>query len=72
MHIVMQIMPEISLTYHQLHQQFMYSMVPSYTGVRRNNMKPQEAVQINKQVQYKLECYIKVGSETSLYPLVTP
>ena len=67
-HIVMQIMPEIYL----IEFQFISSMVPSYNGVPRNSLKPQESVQMQKQEQCTKECYIKIGPETSLYQLVTP
>ena len=45
-HIVMQIIPDISLTDTHSHPQFVSSMVTSYTVVPRNSLKPQEEVQI--------------------------
>ena len=69
-HIVMQIMPQISMIDVKSHTQFTSSMVPSYTGVSGKSMKPQEAVQTNKQTQCTQGCYIKTGSETSLDQLV--
>ena len=53
--IVMNIMQEIYLTDDQSHQHLISSMVPSLTGVPRNNPRPLEAVSIHKQEQYTQE-----------------
>ena len=54
-HIVMHIMPVIYMTDSQLHKQFIYSVLPSYTDITRNNLKPQDAVPMQKQKQYTQE-----------------
>ena len=55
-HIVMQIMSEIYLTDALSHKQFISSMLTSYTGVTRNNLRPLEAVPMQKQEQFTQEC----------------
>ena len=47
-------------------------MLPSLTGVTINNLRPLEAVPIQKQVQCTQDCWIEIGSETSIYQLATP
>ena len=54
-HIVMQIISDIYLKGTKLHQQFISSMVTSYTGVPRNNLIPLETFPIHKQQQFTQE-----------------
>ena len=68
----MHIMTDIYLEDSQSHQKLIYSIAPSLTGVRRNNMIPLEAITMQKQEQCTQECYIKIGSENYLDKLVTP
>ena len=47
-------------------------MLLSLTGAPGNNMRYLEEGPRQKQEQYKKVHYIKIGSETSIYQLVTP
>ena len=69
---MIQVIPGIYLTDAHPHQQFISSIVLSYNGVPRNNLKPQEEVPMHKQEQCTQECWIKIGSETSVDQLDTP
>ena len=71
-HIVMQIMHEIFLTGAMSHQQLTYSMVPSFTGAPRNNLRLAEAFTVQKQEPYTPLCYIKTVLERFIDQLVYP
>ena len=71
-HIVMKIMQDIFMEVTMSPQHLSYSMLPSFNGEPRNNMRYIEAVTMKKQQQCTQYYCIKIGSETYIDQLVTP